>query len=121
MQFSIGNGRPGVGQGTFIVIGNLIGSFGKMAIETALRDIEFTIRVPVEKVLVFCLENSIGRFRPLDLAGGMFPKLKVRIKGFLDGLLITSKSSFDDSSHDKARKWLILGETLGFNDFLIWF
>ena len=104
MQFSIGNGRPGIGKGTFIVIGNLIGSFGKMAIETALRDIEFTIRVPVEKVLVFCLENSIGRFRPLDLAGGMFPKLKVRIKGFLDGLLITSKSSFDDSSHDKARK-----------------
>jgi hypothetical protein len=101
MQLSIGNGRPGVCKGTFVIICNLIGSFGKMAIETALSYIEFTVGVPVEKVLIFCFENIIGRFRPLDLVGGMFPKLKVGIKGFLEGFLITGESPFDDSSHDE--------------------
>jgi hypothetical protein len=70
-----------------------------MPIQTTFSDVEFSIGVPLEKVLVLGFQDSFRKIRPFDLICGLLPELKVRIKRLFQSFVIGAESSFNNCPH----------------------
>lgn len=62
-----------LGNGAFVVEGDLVGMDGEMSVDTLLGDIDLAVGVPLVEVEVFDLEDGLGEDCPLKVLSLVAP------------------------------------------------